>query len=120
MHGNVTNTQDYLKDLPDWQVKNLQLFQKLVHDTLSDVSEEVKWGVPVFIYKGKTLFTMGSFKAHTKYNFILNGAALEDPHHLFNNGLESAKSRAIDLQVDQSIDTKQLTELIQAASEALK
>ncbi|MDB5169358.1 MAG: hypothetical protein JWO41_714 [Candidatus Saccharibacteria bacterium] len=115
MQGNATNTDEYLKTLPEWQQKNLMLFRELVHAASPDISEEIKWGVPVFIRNKKMAFSMGSFKAHTKYNFISNGAELSDNKGLFNNGLESKKSRSIDLQEGQSIDKAALEELIRQA-----
>jgi len=62
---------------------------------------------------------MSSFKAHTKYNFILNGALLDDKDELFNNGLESKKSRAIDLREDERIDETKLESLIMQARSQL-
>ncbi len=43
----------------------------LVHDTVADVDEALKWGMPHFIYKGKNLAGMAAFKAHAA--FILHG-----------------------------------------------
>jgi hypothetical protein len=80
--------------LSSWQKKNLEAFRKAIHDTIPGIGEDIKWGVPAFIYNKKMLFAMASFKEHTKYNFIHNGALIDDPTGLFNNGLESAKSRA--------------------------
>jgi hypothetical protein len=37
---------------------------------------------------------------------------LDDPKGLFNNGLESKKSRAIDLHEGESIDSKALEALV--------
>ena len=119
MHGNATNTEEYLKDLPDWQRANLELFRQIIHKLSASVSEEIKWGVPVFVEGKKMVFAMSSFKAHTKYNFIANGALLNDPNNLFNNGLESKKSRGIDLQEDQTVDKNALEELIKQALEKL-
>jgi hypothetical protein len=119
MNSGATTIDEYLKDLPEWQVEKLQTFRKLVHQADPDITEDIKWGVPVFVHESKVLFTMASFKDHTKYNFILNGALLEDSGHLFNNGLESKKSRSIDLSDKQSIDVMDLMKLIQAAVQKL-
>ena len=43
-------------------------------------------------------FAMSAFKENTKYNFMINGARLEDPDKLFNNGLDSKVSRGIDMR----------------------
>lgn len=119
MHGNATNTDEYLQGLPDWQQTNLTLFRELVHKVSPDITEEIKWGVPVFILGKKIAFAMSSFKAHTKYNFIANGALLTDSKNLFNNGMESKKSRSIDLQEGQTIDKNGLEDLIKQAINSL-
>ena len=64
-------------------------------------------------------FAMSSFKAHTKYNFISNGALLDDPDNLLNNGLESKKSRGIDLHEGQTIGIVALEDLIMQSLEKL-
>ncbi len=115
MNGNVAGVDEYLAGLPEWQADALSKFRELIHELSDEISEEIKWGVPAFIYKSKVLFTMAAFKSHVKYNFILNGAILEDPHGLFNNGLESAKSRGIDLTEGQESDKNRLSDLVQEA-----
>jgi hypothetical protein len=119
MNGNATNTDEYLKPLPEWQRANLTVFRELVHKIRPDISEEIKWGVPVFVLGKKIAFAMSSFKSHTKYNFISNGALLTDSKSLFNNGLESKKSRSIDLQEGRIVDKVALEDLIKQAIDAL-
>ena len=115
MQSSAANTDEYLQHLPDWQRANLVIFRKIIHDTYPDISEEIKWGVPTFIRNKVMLFAMSSFKEHAKFNFILNGALLSDTDNLFNNGLESKKSRAIDLRKDEAIDKSKLAKLVQQA-----
>ena len=107
--------ESYLNSLPDWQRTNLELFRTLLHEVSPTIVEDFKWNVPVFILGGKMFFAMSAFKAHTKYNFIGNGASLEDPKKLFNNGLDSKKSRSIDLREGETIDVAALKSLIRAA-----
>lgn len=115
MNNDAETVEAYIHSLPEWKAKKLSEFRVLIHQVSSDVSEEIKWKVPAFIHKSKITFTMSAFKKHVKYNFIANGAQLEDPDGLFNNGLESAKSRSIDLTEDQTVDTKALKRLIEQA-----
>lgn len=115
MKNSATTTDEYLQNLPGWQKANLELFREVIHDTYPDISEEIKWGVPTFITNKVILFAMSSFKAHTKFNFIHNGALLSDTDHLFNNGLESKKSRAIDLREGETVDRDKLAKLVQQA-----
>jgi hypothetical protein len=113
MNSTAKNTDEYLAAVPAWQAQKLKEFRDLIHGASGDIGEEIKWGVPAFMYKSKVMFTMVAFKSHVKYNFIQNGAVLNDAHGLFNNGLESAKSRSIDITEDQSVDQAALRELIE-------
>lgn len=115
MNNTAKNTEEYLDTLPQWQAQLLENFRELIHQASAEITEEIKWGVPAFIYKSKAIFTMAAFKNHVKYNFIMNGATLSDPHKLFNNGLESAKSRSIDITEGQKLDSTNVSELIAQA-----
>lgn len=106
---------EYLESLPAWQKANLDLFRKLVHEVEPAVVEDWKWNVPVFMIGGKMYFAMSAFKQHTKYNFMINGASLDDPNKLFNNGLDSKKSRGIDLREGQTINEEHLRDLLRAS-----
>ncbi|MDB5165853.1 MAG: hypothetical protein JWM00_743 [Candidatus Saccharibacteria bacterium] len=111
----MTKIDEYLDSLPEWQKNNLVRFRQAIHYTVPEIQEDWKWNVPVFLVEGKVFFAMSAFKAHTKYNFILNGALIDDPHKLFNNGLDSKKSRGIDLHEGETIDEQNLKKLIQAS-----
>jgi hypothetical protein len=47
-------------------------------------------------------------------NFF-QGASLEDPHKLFNAGLDAKKTRAIDFREGDAVDESALKDLIRAA-----
>lgn len=111
---------DYLTKLPNWQRENLVEFRKIIHSVEPRMTEDWKWNVPFFILDGQMLFAMSAFKEHTKYNFIANGALLDDPHKLFNNGLESKKSRGLDLHEGETVDEKQLRELVEESITKIK
>lgn len=119
MKNNVKSTAEYLAALPDWQKISLEIFRKTIHEAVPDTKEAIKWGVPVFTCNGKTLFAMAAFKEHTKYNFVHNGALIDDPSKLFNNGFESKKSRAIDLRMGEKTNARELKDLILRAFHAL-
>jgi len=107
--------EEYLHSLPKWKKDNLDLFRKLINEVEPSVVEDWKWNVPVFLINEKVYFAMSAFKEHTKYNFMLNGALIDDPKQLFNNGLESKKSRDIDLQEGQTINEYDLRALIKTS-----
>ncbi|HEU4985252.1 MAG TPA: DUF1801 domain-containing protein [Nitrososphaera sp.] len=110
----------YLAALPKWKQDPLVRFRKLIHEVEPTITEGWKWDVPVFLYGGKTIFTITAFKEHVKYNFILNGALLDDTGGLFNNGLESKKSRSIDLREGESVDQSSLRKLVEQAVQTAK
>lgn len=112
MNSSAADVNEYLAGVPEWQRVNLDMFRELVHKVQPAVGEDIKWGVPVFVQDGKVVLAMSSFKAHTKFNFIANCALLDDPKKLFNNGLESKKSRSIDLQQGDTIELAALQDLV--------
>lgn len=106
------NIDAYLAALPRWQRVLLSDFRDTVHRTEPSVTEGWKWNVPVFLYDGKTIFAMAAFKTHVKYNFLLNGAALDDAEGLLDSGTDSKRSRAIDLRDGETVDGDALARLI--------
>ena len=78
----------YIKELTDWRGKWIKQFRELILKTAPEVTEEWKWGVPVWSYKGNVVAS-GVFKDHVKLNFF-KGASLKDPKGLFNAGLEGS------------------------------
>ena len=105
----------FIKELTDWRGKWIANFRKLILKTVPEVTEEWKWGVPVWSFKGNVV-AGGVFKDHIKLNFF-KGASLSDPKHLFNAGLEAKATRAIDISEGDKIDEPALKDLIRAAVE---
>jgi hypothetical protein len=105
----------FIKDLGDWRGKWIAHFRSLVLKTAPEITEEWKWGVPVWSYKGNVLAS-GVFKDHVKLNFF-KGASLKDPKHLFNAGLDAKATRAVDIAEGEKIDQAALKDLIRAAVE---
>ena len=103
----------FIKELTDWRGKWVAQFRNLILKTAPEVTEEWKWGVPVWAYKGNVV-SSGVFKDHVKLNFF-KGASLSDPKHLFNAGLEAKATRAIDIGEVDKLDESALKDLIRAA-----
>ncbi len=103
----------FIKELTDWRGKWVKQFRELILRTAPEVTEEWKWGVPVWAYKGNVV-SSGVFKDHVKLNFF-KGASLSDPKHLFNAGLEAKATRAIDISEGGKLDGSALKDLIRAA-----
>ena len=99
--------------LADWRGRMLARLRTLILETDPDVVEAWKWDTPVWSHAGDVV-AVGAFKDHVKLNFF-KGASLDDPHGLFNAGLEAKAMRAIDLGEGDDIDEAALKELIRAA-----
>lgn len=105
----------FINDLTDWRGKWIKKFRALILKTAPEVTEDWKWGVPVWACNGNVVAS-GVFKDHVKLNFF-KGASLPDPKKLFNAGLEAKATRAIDVAENDKIDEAALKELIRAAVE---
>ena len=108
-----TQIDAYVGELTGWQRDAVTRLRRLVHEADPAIVEEWKWGTPVFAHGGPVC-AIGVFKDHLKVNFF-KGASLDDPHSLFNAGLEAKASRAIDLGEGDAIDDQALSELVRAA-----
>ena len=103
----------HIAELADWRGILLARLRQLILETDSAMVEEWKWETPVWSHTGNVV-AAGAFKDHVKLNFF-KGAALQDPDHLFNAGLEAKATRAIDFHEGDTIDEPALRELIRAA-----
>jgi hypothetical protein len=104
---------DYIAELSDWRGTMLARLRKLILAAEPGLTEEWKWGTPVWSQKGNVV-AVGAFKDHLKINFF-KGASLADPHNLFNAGLDAKAARGIDLHEGDKINEAALKELVRAA-----
>ena len=114
--ANMTPSQritNHIAELADWRGKRLARLRKLILEADPDVVEEWKWETPVWSHDGNVM-AAGAFQDHVKLNFF-KGAALKDPHRLFNAGLEAKATRAIDIHESDKINEPALKDLIRAA-----
>jgi hypothetical protein len=107
----ITN---HIRELADWRGKMLARLRKLILDAAPDIVEEWKWNTPVWSHNGNVV-AVGAFQNHVKVNFF-KGASLNDPHGLFNAGLEAKATRAIDIYEGDVINEAALKGLIRAAT----
>ena len=107
----------FLAGLPSWQRGNLAAFRTAVHRAAPFAEEGWKWDVPVFLVAGRPVCAMSAFAKHTKYNFFA-GASLADPEGLFNSGLDSKRSRSINLAEGETLDAGVLSRLLTEAFRA--
>jgi hypothetical protein len=99
--------------LPDWRGKMLARLRKVIREADPDLQEEWKWHTAVWTQDG-LVCAAAAFKNHVKINFF-KGASLEDPHKLFNAGLDAKTMRSIDFHEGDSINESALKDLIRAA-----
>jgi hypothetical protein len=102
-----------INELADWRGKMLARLRKAILAATPGLTEEWKWGAAVWSLKGNVV-AVGVFKDHLKINFF-KGASLDDPHGLFNTGLDAKAMRSIDLFDGDKIDETALKELVRAA-----
>src|SRR5262245_13822489 len=103
----------YINELGDWRGAMLARLRKLILEPAPDLVEEWKWNTPIWSHNGNVV-AVGAFKDHVKINFF-KGASLDDPHGLFNAGLDAKATRAIDISEGDGINEAALKELIRAA-----
>jgi hypothetical protein len=102
-----------IAETPGWRGLLMFLLHELIHSADAEVGEAWKWDTPVWSHNGD-LVALAAFQDHVKLNFF-KGAFLEDPHGLFNAGLDAKASRAIDFYEGQVIPEAALKELLRAA-----
>lgn len=102
-----------IAELADWRGDMLARLRKLILKAAPDITEEWKWGTPVWSHNGRVC-SAGVFKDHVKLNFF-RGASLKDPKGLFNSGLDAKTTRAIDFNEGDDIDEPAVKDLVRAA-----
>ena len=58
----IAKSQDFAKPI-------LKELRTRIHELVPGVEEDIKWGFPSFMYKGKIFFGMSAFKAHAGAGF---------------------------------------------------
>ena len=102
-----------IAELADWRGEVLTRLRQLILEAAPDITEEWKWGTPVWSRNG-LVCSAAAFKDHVKLNFF-KGASLEDPKGLFNSGLDAKATRSIDFSEGSNIDESALKDLVRAA-----
>lgn len=99
-----------------WRGQVLALVRSLIRQTIPDVAEQWKWGVPVWAHPaGGIICTGESYKKAVKLTFA-QGAKVQDPHGLFNASLDGHTRRAIDIHEGQRLNERAFKALVRAAA----
>jgi hypothetical protein len=99
-----------IKATKDWRGPLMARLRKLIHEADPKITEEWKWGSPIFSHDGMVC-SLGCFKDHVKVHFF-KGAALADPKKLFNAGLDAKAMRAIDFHDGDKVNEAAFKKLI--------
>jgi len=102
---------DYINSATEEQVAVLNVLRKLIHDTVPNVSEEIKWNMPVF-NNGKDFAYLRFAKKHITLGFY-NIDKIQDPDNFLEgegNTLKHIKIKSKD-EVKPKIITEWLKQI---------
>src|SRR6266542_1994980 len=102
-----------IAELGDWRGQTLSRMRKLIQDADPGVTEEWKWGTPVWSHDG-IVCTGETYAKVVKLTFA-RGARIPDPSRLFNSSLEGNTRRAIDIHEGNKVDAGAFKSLVKAA-----
>jgi hypothetical protein len=100
-------------DLGDWRGETLARMRALILEADPEMTEEWKWGTPVWSHYG-IVCTGEAYKKVVKLTFA-KGASVPDPSRLFNSSLEGNTRRAIDIHEGEKVDARAFKALVKAA-----
>jgi hypothetical protein len=100
------NVTKYFGNAPNEQIIILEILRKLIHETVQDVSEEIKWGFAVFT-KEKDFAYLRFSKKHITLGFY-NISKIKDPNNLLEGVGNTLKH--IKIKNKEAIDTIVLAE----------
>jgi len=105
---------EYISGTDDWRGASMARIRELVHEADPDIEETFKWrGNPVWEHDG-IVCLVGAFKGKVKVTFQ-QGAHVDDPKGIFNNGLDGGQWRAIDLYEKDALDEDGFKDLVTSA-----
>jgi len=71
MEKHSPKVDEYIEKSQDFAKPILNFLRETVHEFCPDADEAMKWSFPNFMYKGKILCSMASFKQHCTFGFWL-------------------------------------------------
>jgi hypothetical protein len=103
----------YIASFGDWRGAVLTSLRKTIRAASPDLTEEWKWGSPVWTSNG-LVCAASAFKDHVKVNFF-KGGSLRDPSRFFNAGLEAKTMRSADFHQGDKVNQAALKAMVKAA-----
>ncbi|MNJ83971.1 hypothetical protein D3C87_14040 [compost metagenome] len=77
----------YISNSADFAQPILTQLREIIHSFCPEVEEGWKWSFPHFMYRGKILCSMASFKNHCAFGFWLQ-SEMSDPYGIFKRAEE--------------------------------
>ena len=102
-----------IRDLGGWRGETLARMRSLILEADPEMTEEWKWGGPVWSHHG-IVCTGETYTKVVKLTFA-RGAKVPDPSQLFNSSLEGNTRRAIDIHEGEKVDATAFKALVMAA-----
>ncbi len=102
-----------IRDLGGWRGETLARMRALILEADPEMTEEWKWGGPVWSHDG-IVCTGEAYQKVVKLTFA-RGARVPDPARLFNSSLEGNTRRAIDIHEGEKVDARAFKALVKAA-----
>ena len=102
-----------IRELGGWRGETLARMRALILAADPEMTEEWKWGTPVWSHHG-IVCTGEAYAKVVKLTFA-RGARTPDPRHLFNSSLGGNTRRAIDIHEGEKVDAGAFKALVKAA-----
>jgi hypothetical protein len=102
-----------VRELAGWRGETLARMRGLIREADPGVTEEWKWGNPVWSHHG-IICTGEAYTKVVKLTFAI-GASTPDPSGLFNSSLDGNTRRAIDIHEGETVDAGAFQALVRAA-----
>jgi len=102
-----------ISELEGWRGEALGRMRALILEADPEMTEEWKWGGPVWSHHG-IVCTGEAYTKAVKLTFA-RGARIPDPSRLFNSSLEGSTRRAIDIREGEKVDAAAFKALVRAA-----
>ena len=106
---------DYLNKKEPFANEINHVLRNLIHEACPDVSEDWKWGTPVFQHN-ELVCGFAGFKKHVSLHFF-KGAYMTDRHQLFTDDCSAKHSRTIKFGSVNEIDRNKLIDYLKEAFE---
>lgn len=110
LNGKVT---DYITNAPAEQTKVLETLRQLIHKTIPETTEDLKWGIPVFS-RSKIFTYLRSTKHHVALGFY-NIDRIDDPKGLLAG--TGKNMRHLKIKEVEDIDSELIARWLKATAE---